>query len=502
MTQPLHSCLYQINTRTWLHEIAPETGSPATLDDIPDQALDRIARFGFDWVWLLGVWETGPAGREVARSDPSWRPEMEEALPDLIEDDILGSPFSIRSYTASPDYGGDEALSRLRTRLRERGIRLMLDFVPNHTALDHPWTDQHPEFYVAARDSDPDAAAGHFLELETAGSPRRLAHGRDPHFPPWPDTLQLNIRHAGCREAVRNELLSVAERCDGVRCDMAMLLLPEVFKETWGDLSLPADGSEPIDDNFWLSAIPEARRDHPEFILVAEVYWNLERALLKQGFDYAYDKSLYDLLRNQDVEWTRVHLDKQWDLLPKSVHFLENHDEPRAAAVFAPDVLRAAATVSLLSPGLRLIQEGQIRGIRRPVSVHLRRRPEEPADMGLLEFYLRLFSVLRREEVRNGHWRYLECERAWDSNPTWQHFIAFAWHGKNKERLLVCVNYSPTQAQCFVPMRAFELDRTEVLLNDLMSAASFRRDGAELAAEGLYLDMPAWGYHVFQVEEV
>ena len=122
--------------------------------------------------------------------------------------------------------------------------------------------------------------------------------------------------------------------------------------------------------------------------------------------------------------------------------------------------------------------------------------------MGLLEFYLRLFGVLRREEVRNGHWRFLECGSAWDSNPTWQHFIAFAWHGRNKERLLVCVNYSPTQAQCFVPMRAFELGRTEVLLNDLMSAASFRRDGAELAAEGLYLDMPAWGYHVFQVEEV
>jgi alpha amylase-like protein len=109
---------------------------------------------GFDWIRFLSVWQTGPIGKRVSRSNPEWRREFMETLPDLRESDIGGSGFAITGYTVHPELGGEAALARLRERLRGRGLRLMLDFVPNHTALDHPWVETHPEYYVAGSEAD------------------------------------------------------------------------------------------------------------------------------------------------------------------------------------------------------------------------------------------------------------------------------------------------------------------------------------------------------------
>jgi hypothetical protein len=146
--QPLYPSLYQINTRVWLTEVSRILGRKATLDDIPDAELDRVAEMGFDWVWLLSVWTTGAAGQRVSRDNRELREEFANTLPDLREEDIAGSGFAITGYTVHPALGGDAALARLRKRLRERGLRLMLDFVANHTALDHRWVEEHLEYYV------------------------------------------------------------------------------------------------------------------------------------------------------------------------------------------------------------------------------------------------------------------------------------------------------------------------------------------------------------------
>ena len=106
--------LYQINTRVWLTELSQKLGRPATLDDIPDADLDRLARMGFDWIWLLSVWQTGPAAQQVSRSNLEWRREFHETLPDLREEDIAGSGFAITGYTVHSNLGGDAALARLR----------------------------------------------------------------------------------------------------------------------------------------------------------------------------------------------------------------------------------------------------------------------------------------------------------------------------------------------------------------------------------------------------
>jgi len=286
--RPRYPSLYQVNTRVWLNGLARGRGRLATLDDVPGEELDRLAGMGFDWIWLLSVWRTGEAGRAVSRANPEWRREFLRTLPDLREEDIGGSGFAICGYTVHPGLGGDAALARLRERLRQRGLRLMLDFVPNHTALDHPWVEEHPEYYVAGSELDLTRAPRDYAWVKGRGGDRVLAHGRDPYFPGWPDTLQLDYGNPATRAAMAGELLRIAGQCDGARCDMAMLVLPEVFERTWGRKTAP----------FWPQAIARVRERFPRFTFLAEVYWDLEWTMMQQGFDYAYDKRLYDRLEH------------------------------------------------------------------------------------------------------------------------------------------------------------------------------------------------------------
>jgi len=490
MIGPAYPSLYQINTRTWLTEWSRTLGRRATLDDIPDAELDRVAGTGFDWVWLLSVWGTGPAGRRVSRAIPELRREFEETLPDLVEDDIAGSGFAITGYTVHPDLGGDPALARMRERLRRRGLRLMLDFVPNHTALDHPWTEAHPDYYVRGTELDLTRAPRNYVWVKRAVGDVLLAHGRDPFFPGWTDTLQLNYGNPAAQAAMRAELEKVAGQCDGVRCDMAMLVLPEIFERTWG---IPAQP-------FWPQATHAVRERFPEFRFMAEVYWDLEWTLQQQGFDYTYDKRLYDRLREGHATPVRDHCRAEIDYQNRMARFLENHDEPRAAAAFARDVHEAAAVITFVSPGLRFFHQGQFEGRRKRISPHLIRAPDEPVDESLQRFYQRLLAVLRRPVVREGRWQLLGCTPAWEGNGTNDCFLAFAWDGVGAERLLVVVNYAPNRSQCYVRPPVPDMTGRSWLLADLLGDAAYERDGDDLQARGLYLDLDPWQYHVFDVK--
>ena len=319
----------------------------------------------------------------------------------------------------------------------------MADFIPNHTALDHPWVESHPEFYVQGSEADLQREPGNYQRLETKAGPRIVAHGRDPYFPGWLDVLQLNYRHAGLREAMMQEFLRVADVADGVRCDMAMLILPEVFRRTWGDHSRPADGTPPVDEPFWPEAIRRVRARQPHFLFMAEVYWDLERELMEEGFDYCYDKRLYDQLRARDAAAVRGHLGSDPAYQDKLVRFLENHDELRAASAFPVAVHQAAAVLAYLIPGLRFFHEGQLEGRKFKVPMSLGRRPAEMVNPVLQQFYRELLTCLRRPEVRQGRWQLLAAAPARDGNPAGNPFLAFAWEGANGARLLVAVNFGP-----------------------------------------------------------
>jgi glycosidase len=487
MSNLRYPSLYQINTRVWLTELSRKLGRTATLGDIPDAELDRLAAMGFDWVWFLSVWQTGLEGQRISRSNAEWRKEFQETLPDLKEEDIAGSGFAITGYTVHQDLGGDAALARLRQRLQKRGLKLMLDFVPNHMAPDHPWIDEHPAYFVHGSEIDLARSPQNYCRVQTRNGPLLLAYGRDPYFDGWPDTLQLNYGNPELQQAMIGELERIAGQCDGVRCDMAMLVLPDVFERTWGIRA----------DLFWPKATESVRRKNPDFQFMAEVYWDMEWTMQHQGFDYAYDKRLYDRLRDGHVRPVREHFYAGLDYQNKLARFLENHDEPRAAATFSPEVHEAAAVITFLSPGLRFFHQGQFEGRKKRISPHLVRGPDEPVDQKLKQFYDRLLSVLRHPAVRNGEWQLLECVPAWDGNWTWDCFLAFAWQSTNAERLLVVVNYAPNQSQCHVRLPFADLADSQWRLKDLLGDAAYDWAGNDLQGRGLYLDERPWSARVF-----
>jgi glycosidase len=484
--------LYQINTRVWLTELSKSLGRPATFDDIPDSDLDGFAELGFYWVWFLSVWTTGEQGRKISLKNAEWRREFEQTLPDLKDNDIGGSGFAIAAYHAHPNLGGDEALQRLREKLNNRGLKLMLDFVPNHMAPDHPWLQEHREYFVSGTTEELERNPNNYTQLNLKGQDLILAYGRDPYFAGWPDTIQLDYSNPATVNAMTKELIRISDQCDGVRCDMAMLVLPEVFERTWGRKA----------QSFWPEATQAVREKHPDFCFMAEVYWDMEWKLQQLGFDYTYDKRLYDRLHEGFARPIREHLNAGLDYQNKLARFLENHDEPCAAKVFGPDKCRAAAVITFLSPGMRFFHQGQFEGKMKRISPHLIRAPYEPLNTELQDFYYDLLAVIKQPLFNNGQWRMLECVPAWEGNESWNSFIAFSWEEKNGRRAFVTVNYAPHSSQGYLRLPFPDIGNQTLELRDLMSVAMFHRDGNDLLSRGLYLDMPPFGYHVFELSVI
>ena len=492
MAEPRYPSLYQLNTRVALGALSRTLGRPASLDDLPDAELDRLRDLGFDWLWLLGVWQTGPASRRVSRSHPEWQEEFHANLPDLEESDICGSCFAVTGYQVHSELGGNAALERLRVRIHQRGLRLMLDFVPNHTALDHDWLRDHPDYFIRGTDEDRAREPHNYTQVQSRDGLLVVAHGRDPYFPGWPDTLQLDYGNPDLQAAMQRELLAVAALCDGVRCDMAMLIEPEVFERTWGVRPKP----------FWPDAIGQVRAHQPGFTFMAEVYWDMEWALQQQGFDYTYDKRLYDRLRDRQTRPVREHLAAGLDFQDRLARFLENHDEPRAATSFAPGVHEAAALITYLSPGLRFFHQGQLEGRRARISPHLCRGPDEAVDEELQAFYRRLLEWLEHPVFRAGEWRLLDCLPGAEGDPSSGGFVASAWQGKGGTHLLVAVNYSDQGGQCRIRVPFEGLGNGRVRSRDWVSGTSDDRDRDELREPGMCVELDPWAFAILELQPV
>ena len=360
--------LYQINTRVWLTELSATLGRRATLDDIPRP------RNWIDWPRRASIGSGYSASGRPVRPHrksrgimPSGNMNSRRHCRTCVRKISLVSGFAITGYTVHTQLGGDAALARLRARLRKRNLKLMLDFVPNHMGIGHPWVDDHPEYFVHGSEIDQVLAPQNYTLVKRRKGDLLLAYGRDPYFSGWPDTLQLNYANPATQEAMIGELVKISGQCDGVRCDMAMLVLPDVFDRTWGHTA-------PL---FWPAAIQRVRDRSPEFLFMAEVYWDMEWTLQQQGFDYTYDKRLYDRLREGHARPVRDHFHAELDYQNKLARFLENHDEPRAAATFPLDKHLAAAVLSFLSPGCVSFIKDNLRDAgneSRPISSALRWR--------------------------------------------------------------------------------------------------------------------------------
>jgi hypothetical protein len=484
---PRHPAIYEINTWVWLSAIGSKIGRAVDLSSVPAAEWNAIAKFGFEAVWLMGVWERSPACIAISNQHRVLLDDFHRALPDFRPEDNVGSAYSVRRYVVDPHLGGAVGLAAARRELARRGIRLILDFVPNHVAQDHPWVVEHPEYFIrgCAEDARDNPAA--FVTIEG----RVYAYGRDPYFPAWSDVLQLNAFDSGLRTAAVQTVFAIAGQCDGIRCDMAMLLLNAIFESTWGRRA-----GQPPETEYWKEVIPTVRVTHPHFLFIAEAYWDREWELQQLGFDYCYDKRLYDRLEHGDPESVGLHLSAAPAYQAKLVRFIENHDEPRAAVAFSGHKKEAAALTAATVPGARLFHEGQFQGRTVRPAVFLGRRPEECPNEDLENFYEKLLRAVDDPLFHEGEWSLCSCTGCPD-NASFRNLLSWCW-ARGEDRAIIVVNLTGSPAQGRVHLPWGDLQDGPLLLHDRLSDAVYDRDGVEMSEQGLYVGLEPWNYHLFR----
>lgn len=406
-----HPHLLEINAFLFLRRLREKYGKDLTLGEIPSQEWQQIADQGFDFVWMMGVWRRSEGARQCALEEiTGWKPE-----------DIAGSPYAVADYSLDPFLGNPADLEKLKKSLNHYGLGLILDYVPNHLALDHKRTVTNPECFV-----------------QTA--PGVFAQGKDPHFPLWMDTVQINFFSTQARQMALQDLKRIAKWADGVRCDMAMLGLSRIFEKTWGKFS---KGPRPPQE-FWKEIISLIRKKFPGFLFMAEAYWDTEWELQQLDFDFTYDKRLYDRLLNGPASEIKAHLKAGLDFQNKCVRFIENHDEKRAMEVFGREKSYAAAAMIATLPGLRFFHDGQFQGKKIFVPVQIVREPAETADPVTENFYRKLFALTAEPIFHEGRWQLHET--------TSENLLCWSWQLGQEIRLVV-INYSdhPVQGKIRFP---------------------------------------------------
>jgi hypothetical protein len=486
----LHPQLYEISAWPWLERLSARASRRVTLATVPAEEWDRLKALGVDAVYLMGVWRRSPQGRLMARTDPSLLSEYDRALPGWSMADVVGSPYSVQAYEPDERMGGWPGLDAARAELRRRGIALVLDFVPNHTGLDHDWVRSRPELYVEgtldAYRQSPDL----FHPVDAGDAVHFIACGRDPNFAPWRDVAQLNYFNPVTRLAMCDVLGTISQHCDGVRCDMAMLVLNDVFSGTW---SCTADLLWPVpSDEFW----PAAIRRVPSLVYIAEVYWDREWELQQQGFHFTYDKRLLDRLQRAEPAGIRAHLQADPAFNDRLVRFLENHDEARSARTFASR-LPAAAAIAASLPGMRFFFDGQLDGRETRVPVQLGRWQEESARPGIRDLYDRLLSATDRDLFHQGNWRLLDIRGAGDDS--YADLIAYEWQ-LGPDRAVVAANISSGDVQGLLQLAPLT-DGSAFDFVDQLTGSRYRWSRDDLK-DGLYVRLAAGSAHLFLVERV
>ncbi len=504
MKWPSYPVVYEINTLLWLKDLSEKCNRNITFGNIPDKEYDTLRDLGFDAVWFMGVWERSSGALQAALANNDVMGACRSALPGFNEADVVASPYAVLSYNVDDQFGGNNGLERLRAELAARGILLMLDFVPNHFAVDHQWLSDFPQRLMRGDTANQRNEPKNYFVAPGTGD--IFAHGRDPNYNGWDDTVQIDYRLPETRSAICREVMRIAEKCDGIRCDMAMLVTNQIFSRTWGN----SGGARyrafyPVLAEFWPHVVTEAKASYPDFLMIGEIYRDLEWLLQCQGLDFAYDKKLYDRLRNGDIAGVNVHLrDASLEYASRLVRFIENHDEPRAVRIRDrygnEDGIRfskAAAMATLALPGFRLIHHGQIEGYRTKLPVQLGRHPQEQVSDELASFYKTLLKELREPVFHEGDWEFVSVGPAWDTNPTFGNFIAYLWKHL-RERRLVVVNLGEDRSQCHVPCSDPGFVGKQVALLDAMTGTIYQRDGDELNSSGMYVDLERHGYHLFR----
>jgi hypothetical protein len=487
--------VYEINTWVWLADLSKRFGRQVTLGNIPSEVFDELEAWSIDAVWLMGVWERSAKSREIAYRHPDLQHEFYRTLPEFTQEDVIGSAYSISRYEAAALIGGRDGLAAFRAGLKLHNIALILDYVPNHVSIDHHWMHDTPNALI--RGTEETIAARPSLYFRTDNG-LIFAHGRDPYFPAWTDTAQVNAFSAEGRAKSLETLKNIATQCDGVRCDMAMLMVNRIFGNLWG-LNLPNQQTPTVE--FWQEIIPAIKAVLPDFVFIAEVYWEMEAELITQGFDYTYDKRLYDRMLHESVHTVRDHLLAASSYQRHMVRFIENHDEQRAVTSFGLEKSQAAATMILTLPGAKLLHEGQFDGRKVRVPVQLGSRPNEKANPALSMWYHRLLATAGHDVYHEGTFMSLASHPILSSDVGHESVFCFAWV-LGSEWQIVAVNLSnqAVKARVMIPRPDFAGIKAWTFRDILNPDHAVLYDGDDLLTSGLVVDLPAYGANLFQIE--
>ncbi len=487
-----HPTLYEINTRVWLHRFSGD-GSIVKLNEAPEEYWNDLRKMGIDAVWLMGIWETNNEIVERYCFEDGLVNEYKKALKDWRPADVSGSPYSIKQYKVNPEIGSEADLRSLKELLNGLGIKLILDFVPNHFSVGSDLLHSNPEIFLSVPSRYWDENKYTFFRLD--GKNEYYAHGRDPFFPAWQDTAQVNYFSADAREFMVSQLLNISELCDGLRCDMAMLALNNVFANTWG-IALSEQNIVRPEKEFWELAANAVRDVNPEFIFIAEAYWDLEYNLQQLGFDFTYDKKLTDRLRAGNVFELRGHLNADFNYQRKSLRFIENHDEERAVTAFGQHKERAAAVVTSTIMGMRFFHDGQFEGRKIKLPVQLNREPAEKVNKWLKNFYSKLLSIINEEVFHDGEWTMHYPVPAGPGDETYHNMLAWQWVLENERRLVV-VNFSDKTARCRIRLNLEEFGG-EFGLIDLWNKHKYVRNKSESVSRGVFIELGPYNSHIFK----
>jgi len=482
--------IYEINTWSWLNKLSDIYGHNINLENIPVDNIDKVLN-KFDAVWTMGVWERSPKGRKIAINDEGLQEEYRKALRYFNTEDVVGSPYSIFYYHIDSHLGGIKGMESFRNELRQRGIRLILDYVPNHVAIDHIWTLEKSDLFISGTLQDLMTKPYEYFSI----GKKVYAYGRDPNFPPWTDTVQINAFSEDARTKAISTLLSIAEQCDGVRCDMAMLVTNEVFSKTWAEKV----GDIPKID-FWEEVIPIIKEKYPDFLFIAEVYWGMEWKLQQQGFDYCYDKTLYDRLRNDNAQKIISHIQAEWDYQIKLLRYIENHDEERAVNVFGEEASLAAAVLIMTLPGACLIYEGQMDGNEIKLPIQLGKNPMETPNLKISVFYDKFLNIISYIEKDKAKWSICEVNQIEYADSSFNNIISYVWETSQKTFLIV-VNYSINPAKAHIKIKDKKYGSSQWSFKDLIRDEEFQYLGKDLDEYGLFVQLNPWKSHIFQVKE-
>ena len=476
-----HPFLYEINTRPWLYELSIKYKKSITkLTDIPVKEFDELAKNGVDIVWMMGVWKLGEYGLDFDRKQ-----NYSEYLPDWTIEDVIGSPYAVYEYTCNPTLGTNNDLMWLKAQINSKGMKLMLDFVPNHSAVDAPEAKSKPEMYIRAPKG---------VEDENRYTKEGLAYGANENHFTWKDVLQWNYWNKDTIKFMKDNIIRIMSYADAIRCDVAYQEINDVFGATWPE-ELKYYGYTKPEVEFWTYAIKEAKKLNPNIIFLAEAYKDeYNKILINLGFDYAYNRNILKKLMTSGDEFKNYIKDKDGSFWEDKADFVENHDESRVVYNMGGNYQKAKAsgTIAATIGGMIFMNHGQWVGKKNMLDVHLRRGADEPENNEIKSHYKKLNQIIKDKAFRSHNFYYagvLDGERKDD-------FIAYIREEEDSHYLVV-VNYSENEGCANVPIYNLK-GRKYILVYDILNDVEIMKTYDIVKNYGLKVCLKAWESQIFK----